>query len=150
MFSLAKKLSRSIHILLAEDNLADVTLIMEAFKSCRTPIQVARVKDGDEALLYLRGQGRYSQSRRPDLILLDLNMPRKSGLEVLSEVKSDPKFQEIPVVVLSNSKMETDVQKAYEAKANFYIAKPSDLDELFAVARYVEDIWLKSIGGPED
>ncbi len=150
MISLANKLSRSIHILLVEDNLADVTLIMEAFKECRKPIQVSRVKDGEEALRYLRGQDRFSQARRPDLVLLDLNIPRKSGLEVLNEVKSDPKLQEIPVVVLTNSKMEADVQKAYESRANFYIVKPTDLDELFVVARYVEDIWLRSVGSPDD
>lgn len=150
MVSLANKLSRSIHVLLVEDNLADVTLIMEAFKGCQKPIQVSRVKDGEEALRYLRGQDRFSQSRRPDLVLLDLNIPRKSGLEVLNEVKADPKLQEIPVVILTNSKMEADVQKAYESRANFYIVKPTDLDELFAVARYVENIWLRSVGNPDD
>lgn len=150
MVSLANKLSRSIQILLVEDNLADVTLILEAFKGCRKPVQVSRVKDGEDALRFLRGQDRYSQSPRPDLILLDLNIPRKSGLEVLNEVKSDPRLQEIPVVVLTNSKMETDVQKAYESRANFYIVKPTDLDELFMVARYVENIWLRGVGSPDD
>ncbi len=111
---------------------------------------MARVKDGEDALRYLRGQDRFSQARRPDLILLDLNIPKKTGLEVLNEVKSDPKLQEIPVVILTNSKMETDVQKAYESRANFYIVKPTDLDELFVIARYVEDIWLKSLGNPDD
>ncbi len=150
MVSLVHKLNRSIHVLLVEDNLADVTLIMEAFKGCQKPIQVARVKDGEEALRYLRGEERYSKAHRPDLILLDLNIPRKTGLEVLNEVKSDPKLQEIPVVILTNSKMETDVQKAYESRANFYIVKPTDLEELYAAARYVEDIWLKSVGTPDD
>ena len=150
MVSLVHKLSQSVHVLLVEDNLADVTLIMEAFKGCQKPVQVARVKDGEEALRYLRGQERYSQSHRPDLILLDLNIPRKTGLEVLNEVKSDPKLQDIPVVILTSSKMETDVQKAYESRANFYIVKPADMDELLGVVRYLEDIWLRSVGSPDD
>jgi CheY-like chemotaxis protein len=150
MVSIANKLSRSVHVLLVEDNLADVTLIMEAFKECQKPIQVTRVKDGEDALRYLKREERYSQSHRPDLILLDLNIPRKTGLEVLNEIKSDPQLNEIPVVILTNSKMQTDVQKAYESRANFYIVKPTELDGLFAVARYVEDIWLKSVDSPED
>ncbi len=150
MISLTQKLSRSIHVLLVEDNLADVTLIVEAFKGCQKPIQVTRVKDGEEALQYLRGQSHLAQTHRPDLVLLDLNMPKKSGLEVLNEIKSDPELKEIPVVVLTNSKMQSDIQKAYESKANFYIVKPSDLDELFGVAKYLETIWLKSVDSPDD
>jgi two-component system, chemotaxis family, response regulator Rcp1 len=145
-----RKIQPSIQVLLVEDNLGDVTLIMEAFKGSKHPIQVTRAKDGVEAMDYLRGQGRYSHASRPDLILLDLNMPRKSGLEVLEEIKSDPRLKEIPVVVLTNSKMDSDVRKAYESKANFYLVKPSDLDELFVAMRYVEDIWLKSVTSGAD
>jgi two-component system, chemotaxis family, response regulator Rcp1 len=145
MTSLARTFTRSLHILRVEDNLGDVTLIMEALKGSKRPIQVSRAKDGDEALDYLRGKGRYVHCVRPDLVLLDLNMPKKSGLEVLEEIKTDPKFRDIPVVVLTNSKLDADVQKAYESRANFYLVKPTDLDELFVAMRYVEDIWLRSV-----
>ena len=150
MVSLAGKLTRSIHVLLVEDNLGDVTLIMEAFKGSKRPIQLDRAKDGEEALHYLRGTGRYAEARRPDLILLDLNMPKKTGLEVLNEIKNDPKLQEIPVVILTNSKLESDVRRSYESRANFYMVKPTDLDELFAAMRYVEDIWLRSVDAEPD
>jgi two-component system, chemotaxis family, response regulator Rcp1 len=150
MVSLAHKIARSIKVLLVEDNLGDVTLIMEAFKGSKRDIQLTRVKDGVEALDYLRRKGRYDHSEQPDLILLDLNMPKKPGLEVLEEIKSDPKLKDIPVVVLTNSKLDTDVRKAYESRANFYMVKPTDLDELFVAMRYVEDIWLRSVAGEAD
>jgi len=150
MTSVTSKIARSIHVLLVEDNLGDVTLIMEAFKGSKRPIQITRAKDGEEALQYLRGTGHYSQVHRPDLILLDLNMPKKTGLEVLEEVKNDSKLKDIPVVVLTNSKLESDVQKAYESRANFYMVKPTDLDELFVAMRYVEDIWLRSVDSEPD
>ena len=150
MVPLTNRISRSIHVLLVEDNLGDVTLIMEAFKGSKKPIRVSRAKDGEEALQYLRGKGHYDQAHRPDLILLDLNMPKKTGLEVLDEIKADPKLMEIPVVVLTNSKLESDVRKSYESRANFYMVKPTDLDELFEAMRYVEEIWLKSVDGELD
>jgi two-component system, chemotaxis family, response regulator Rcp1 len=150
MSLMAHKINRSIKVLLVEDNLGDVTLITEAFRGSKNPVQITRAKDGVEALDYLRGRGRYSKPGRPHLILLDLNMPKKSGLEVLEEVKSDPELMEIPIVVLTNSKLDTDIQKAYESKANFYMVKPSDLDELFVAMRYVEDIWLRSVNSEAD
>jgi two-component system, chemotaxis family, response regulator Rcp1 len=150
METLSNKIRRSIYVLLVEDNLGDATLISEAFKSSKKPILIARVKDGEEALQYLRREGCYDQAFRPDLILLDLNMPKKSGLEVLDEIKSDPKFSEIPVVILTNSKLESDVKKAYETRANYYMIKPSNLDQLFESMRYVEDVWLRSVDSPED
>jgi CheY-like chemotaxis protein len=149
METLSNRIRRSIYVLLVEDNLGDATLISEAFKSSKKPVLIARVKDGEEALQYLRREGGYEKAFRPDLILLDLNMPKKSGLEVLDEIKSDPKFSEIPVVVLTNSKLESDVKKAYETKANYYMIKPSDLDQLFESMQYVEDVWLRSVDSPE-
>lgn len=135
MPSMTQKNGRSIHVLLVEDNPGDVTLIKEVFKTSNRPIQVSRAQDGVEALDFLKDE-------TPDLILLDLNMPKKSGFEVLEEVKRDPRLAEIPVVVLTNSKLDTDVSRAYESRANFYIVKPSDLERLFVALRYVEQTWL--------
>jgi CheY-like chemotaxis protein len=142
MTVLTQSKSRSTQVLLIEDNPGDVTLIKEVFKSSKRPIQVARAQDGVEALDYLRGRGVFHGVPRPDLILLDLNMPKKTGFEVLEEIKTDPWLLEIPVVVLTNSKLDNDVSRAYESKANFYIVKPSDLERLFVALRYVEDTWL--------
>ncbi|HVM33370.1 MAG TPA: response regulator [bacterium] len=135
MTQLTQKDGRSIHVLLVEDNPGDVTLIKEVFKTSSRPIQVSRAQDGVEALDFLKDE-------TPDLILLDLNMPKKSGFEVLEEVKGDSRLAEVPVVVLTNSKLDTDVRRAYEARANFYIVKPSDLERLFVALRYVERTWL--------
>jgi two-component system, chemotaxis family, response regulator Rcp1 len=150
MVSLSEKIIRSIQILLVEDNLGDVTLILEAFKGSKHPVRVTRAKDGEEALRFLRGKGGPDAGYRPDIILLDLNMPRKSGFEVLGEIKGDPRLREIPVVVLTNSKLQDDVRRAYESNANFYIVKPTDLDQLFVAMRYVEDIWLAGVGKVPD
>lgn len=145
MVTVAEKSHRSIHVLLVEDNLGDVVLIKEVFKVSSLPIHVARVKDGDEALDYLACRGKFSKAEKPDLILLDLNMPKRPGLEVLNVVKSDPRLRDIPVVVLTHSKLESDIRRAYENRANFYLVKPADLDELYLAMKYVEDIWLRNV-----
>ncbi|HVZ80407.1 MAG TPA: response regulator [bacterium] len=150
MVSLTKMITRSIRVLLVEDNLGDVTLMMEAFKGCKTPVQVFRVKDGEEAIQYLKRRGVHGDAHKPDLVLLDLNMPKKSGFEVLEEIKDDPALKEIPVVILTNSKLDSDIQRAYESRANFFMVKPSDLDGLFAATRYIEDIWLRSLTALRD
>ena len=149
MNSLTKKVGRSIQVMLVEDNLGDVTLIAEAFKGSKRPLQITRAKDGEQAMEYLTGRNGRCKVR-PDIILLDLNMPKKTGLEVLGEIKSDPKLKDIPVVILTNSKLEEDVRQAYESQANFYMVKPHDLDQLFVAMRYVEDIWLRGIGADPD
>ncbi len=145
MVTSMQKIHRSIQILLAEDNLGDVVLIREVFKAAKRPVHVQRVKDGEEALEYLKRRGRFTEAERPDLVLLDLKMPKKSGIEVLEEIKADPRLVEIPVIVLTNSKLDSDIRKAYEYQANFYLVKPSDLEELYQALRYVEDIWLRSV-----
>ena len=145
MSSFSPKIQRSIKVLLVEDNFGDVTLITEVFKASKRPIQVLRARDGQEAMDYLRRRGRFLHAERPDLILLDLNMPRKSGLETLEEIKTDSQLKDIPVVVLTNSKQDSDVLQAYTHQANFYLVKPTELDELFVAMRYVEDIWLKGV-----
>jgi len=120
-------------------------LLREVFKESKRPIHVARVKDGDEALDYLNREGRFVKAERPDLVLLDLNMPKKSGLEVLDQIKKDPALQAIPVIVLTNSRQESDVRRAYDHHANFFISKPADLQELYLAMRYVENVWLGSV-----
>jgi len=150
MIPLAQKIQRSIQILLVEDNLGDATLLMEVFKASKNPVHLSRVPDGEQALEYIRGKGRYAHVQRPDIVLLDLSMPKKSGLEVLAEIKSDPALEEIPVVVLTHSELQEDVRRAYESKANFYMVKPHDLDQLYVAMRYIEDIWLSHLGKPED
>ena len=145
MATATHKMHRSIQVLLVEDNLGDVVLIREVFKSSKRPIHITRVKDGEEALDYLGQKGRFAKAERPDLVLLDLNVPKKSGLEVLEPVKTNDRLRAIPVIVLTNSKLDSDIREAYERRANFYIVKPADLDELFLALRYVEDIWLRNV-----
>ena|ERR1700679_744882 len=140
-----EKINRSLDILLVEDNHGDAVLTYEAFKSCKIPVDLIRVKDGEEAMLYLRKEGQYAGVHLPDLILLDLNMPKKNGLEVLKEVKGDYQLREIPVMILTSSQSDRDTEDTYEAKANFYIVKPSDLDGFYEVMKYVEEIWLSSL-----
>jgi CheY-like chemotaxis protein len=137
--------SGSVHILLAEDDFADANLTLEIFKKSKIPMEVERVKDGVEALAYLRRQGPYAKARRPDLILLDLNMPRMGGIEVLENIKKDPTLENIPVLILTCSKSDLDRVKAYESKANFFVVKPSDLEQFFAFIKYLEEFWLKGL-----
>jgi CheY-like chemotaxis protein len=136
---------RAVRILLVEDNPGDAALTMEAMKDFKTPVEVTRVPDGEAALAYLSQEGAYSGVPLPDLIFLDLNMPKKSGIEVLSKIKGTPQWEKIPVLVLTSSRADTDIQKAYDSKANFYIVKPPDLFGLFDTMKYVEDVWLKGI-----
>lgn len=137
--------SRAVRILLVEDNPGDAALTLEAMKDFKIPVEVTRVPDGDDALAYLKKEGAYSGVPLPDLILLDLNMPKKSGVEVLAEIKGTPPWEKIPVLVLTSSQAEADIQKAYDSKANFYIVKPPDLFGLFDTMKYVEEVWLKGI-----
>jgi CheY-like chemotaxis protein len=139
---------RPVEILLAEDNAGDVRLTVEALKAGRVQHNLSVVEDGVEALSYLRQQGRYAESPRPDLILLDLNLPRKDGREVLAEIKRDPLLKAIPVVVLTTSTAEQDVLRVYDLYANCYVTKPVDLDGFFAVVGAIEDFWLSVVRRP--
>jgi len=132
-----------IRILSVEDNPADKRLISEILRMSRLPSQVEFVTDGMEALEYLYARGKYRDRRIPDLILLDLTLPRVDGHEVLRTIKTDEKLRRIPVLVLTGSKSHRDVQLSYELHANTYIVKPFDLDELTEVMRGIEDYWLK-------
>lgn len=128
---------------MAEDNPGDVRLAQEALGSGTVPVRLAVTRNGEEALAYLRREGKYSQAPRPDLILLDLNIPRKNGREVLREIKSDPALDCIPVLILTSSQDESDVVQCYKLHANSYITKPIDLAQFRNVVRAIEDFWLK-------
>ncbi len=133
---------RPVQILLVEDNPGDVRLTMEALKEAKVLNKLTVVKDGIEALALLRRQGQYAQAARPDLILLDLNLPRKDGREVLAEIKADDDLKRIPVVILTTSQDEQDVLKTYNLYANCYITKPVDLNQFITVVKSIEDFWL--------
>ncbi len=133
---------RPIEILLVEDNPGDVRLTKEALKEGKVMNILNTVEDGEEALAYLRRQGAYAQATRPDLVLLDLNLPRKSGREVLAEIKEDPDLKRIPVVILTVSEAEQDIIKSYNLHANCYITKPVNLEQFIDVVKSIEDFWL--------
>ncbi|HXL74028.1 MAG TPA: response regulator [bacterium] len=142
MISQTLKEHMPIKVLVVEDNMPDVVLIKEAFKESKRLIQVTVAKDGVEAMDCLRGNGHFISSLRPDVILLDMNLPKKSGLEVLNEIKSDLNLHDVPVIVLSESNSDSDIARAYDSHANFYITKPAELEQLFMAMKYVEKMWL--------
>ena len=137
-----------IEILLVEDNPGDVDLAREALENSKIRNTLSVVGDGEEALAFLHRSGKYAAAPRPDLILLDLNLPRKSGREVLAEIKSDDYFKRIPVVVLTVSKDEEDILASYNLHANCFITKPIDLHQFLRVVRAIEDFWLTIVKLP--
>src|SRR6267143_5395988 len=139
---------RPVDILLVEDNPADARLAAEALRESSFETRLHWASDGVQAMAFLRRQGKDAQAPRPDLILLDLNLPKKDGREVLAEVKSDPSLKRIPVVVLTTSKAEEDILKTYNLHANCYITKPVDLEQFVTVVRYIEDFWLAIVRLP--
>lgn len=134
--------SRTIEILLVEDSATDVMLAKEALAEGKITNHLSVVKDGVEAMAFLHQEGEYSGVPRPDLILLDLNMPRKDGREVLSEVKADENLKQIPVIILTTSKAEQDVLNAYGLHANCYISKPVDFEQFTNVVRVIDQFWF--------
>jgi CheY-like chemotaxis protein len=140
--------ARAIEILMVEDNPGDVRLTQEAMNEARMTTHLSVVVDGVEAMEFLRGEGRFAGSPRPDLILLDLNLPRRDGHEVLVELKSDPDLRSIPVVMLTSSRAEKDVERAYELHANCYIAKPADFQQYMEVVRQIDDFWVSAVTLP--
>ncbi len=139
---------RPVDILLVEDSPADVRLTREALKEAKVLNMLHVVQDGVAALAFLRRQGQYASSPRPDLILLDLNLPRKDGREVLDEIKKDKDLQRIPVVVLTTSRAEEDVLRTYQLHANAYVTKPVDLSQFLGVVRSLEEFWLAVVTLP--
>jgi chemotaxis family two-component system response regulator Rcp1 len=140
--------AKVIEILLVEDSPGDARLAMEALKENKVANVLHWVKDGVEAMEFLHNQGEFSQSPRPDLILLDLNLPRKDGREVLAEIKNDPILKSIPVVILTVSRAEEDILKTYNLHANCFINKPLDLNQFIAVVKSIEDFWLTIVRLP--
>ena len=139
---------KPIEILLVEDNPGDVRLTKEALVDGKVINNLSVVIDGQEAMDFLRKKGKYAKAIRPDLILLDLNLPKKDGREVLQEVKSDPKLKKIPIVVLTTSQAELDVMTSYEHHANCYITKPVDFGQFIKVVKSVENFWFSIVTLP--
>ena len=142
--------TRPIEILLVEDNPGDARLTQEAMKAGKIRNRMHIVEDGVEAMQFLRREGRFAAVPRPDLILLDLNLPRKDGREVLAEVKGDRLLKRIPVVVLPTSKAEEDVLAAYNQHANCYIAKPVDFDQFMKVVKQIDEFWVNVVTLPKE
>ena len=143
-----KRNGEPVEILLVEDNAGDVRLTLEALKEGKVRNNVHVAVDGVEAIAFLRRTGHYAEVPRPDLILLDLNLPKKDGREVLADVKTDPSLKRIPVVVLTTSEAEQDILKSYNLHANCYITKPVDLEKFLGVVRSLEDFWLTIVKLP--
>lgn len=135
-------MERPIDLLLVEDNAGDVRLTQEALKEGPVHVTLHVARDGEEALDFLFQRGKFVDAPRPDLILLDLNLPRKNGREVLSEIKSNLDLRSIPVVVMTTSKAKQDIERAYTLNANCYISKPMELDHFLSVIQSIEDFWL--------
>ena len=135
-------MSRPIEILLVEDNRGDARLTVEALKEGKVRNKLHVTEDGVEAMAFMHREGKYADAPRPDLILLDLNLPKKDGREVLAEIKDDPQLKRIPVVVLTISKAQDDILKTYSLHANCYITKPVDLEQFITVVKSIEDFWL--------
>jgi chemotaxis family two-component system response regulator Rcp1 len=132
----------NVEVLLVEDNPGDVRLIREAFKESGVPANLHVARDGEQAMQYLRREGEFRDSPRPQFVLLDLNLPRKDGCEVLAEIKSAADLRRIPVLILSTSTRHEDIQRAYDLHANCYIPKPPDLDKLVELGREIKAFWL--------
>lgn len=145
-----RQTGRPAEFLLVEDNPGDVRLTREALKECKMRNNLSVVGDGVEALAFLRGEGQYANAPRPDVILLDLNLPRKNGREVLAEIKSDPQLKRIPVVVITSSEAEQDIVATYDLHVNCYVTKPVDLDQFIKVVRSIGSFWLSIVKLPSE
>jgi len=140
--------AKSIEILLVEDNPGDADLAREALQSGKVLNHLHVVADGEAAMAFLRRQGKHASAPRPDLVLLDLNVPKKDGREVLAEIKADPDLKRIPVVILTTSRAEEDILRSYNLHANCYITKPIDLHQFIAVMKSIEDFWFTIVKLP--
>ena len=141
--------TRPVEIMLLEDNPGDVRLTMEALKEAKVSNNLNIVIDGEEAMAFLRKEGKFSNAPKPDLILLDLNVPKKDGREVLKEIKADKNFRFIPVVILTSSQVDEDIINAYDQHANCYITKPVDLDQFMKIVASIEEFWLTIVKLPK-
>jgi CheY-like chemotaxis protein len=143
-----KPAGQPIEVLLVEDDPGDVLLIQEAFEFNKVHNNLSIVADGEQALAYLRREGQYAGAARPDLVLLDLNLPRKDGREVLAEAKGDPSLRTIPIVVLTTSEAEEDVLRSYHLHANAYVTKPVDFERFVAIVRQIDDFFVSVVRLP--
>lgn len=139
-----------VNILMVEDNEGDIILTKRALAKAKLHLVLQVVRDGDEAMRYLLRKGEFTEASRPDIILLDLNLPKKDGREVLAEIKSDDHLRRIPVVILTTSKAEEDVMKTYSLHANCYITKPVDLNEFNKIIQTLEDFWFTVVKLPKE
>ncbi|ACT47037.1 response regulator [Methylotenera mobilis] len=144
------EVSRQVEFLLAEDKPGDVRLTQEALRESKISNNLNVVKDGVEALAFLRKEGPYADAPTPDVVLLDLNLPKKDGREVLAEIKSDPLLKRIPVVIVTSSEAEKDILRTYDLHANCYVSKPVDLDQFIKVIQAIESFWLTIVKLPSD
>ena len=140
--------AKPIEILLVEDSKGDIGLIEEVFEEAKIRNNLHIAEDGEEAILFLNKQGPFSDAPRPDIILLDLNLPKKDGREVLQEVKGDDNLKNIPIVVLTTSKAEEDILRSYNLHANAYVTKPVDFNQFIKVIKSIEDFWLEIVKLP--
>ncbi len=147
---LSRILGQPIQVLLVEDNPGDAHLTRIALQDGKMQIQLSIVEDGVEAMAFLRRQGKYANAAHPDLILLDLNLPKKDGREVLSEIKADEALRRIPVVVLTTSQAEEDILQAYDLSANCYITKPVGFDQFVRIVQSIEDFWFTIVKLPPE
>lgn len=143
-----ERIGKPVQILMVEDNPDDIELTVEALKDAKVGNILEIVRDGVEAMAFLKREGRFQQAPRPDLILLDLNMARKDGREVLREIKTHPHLKRIPVVILTTSQAEEDILNTYDLHANCYITKPVGFDQFLKVVRSIEDFWLTVVKLP--
>ncbi len=148
--TVSPSLARPAEILLVEDSPGDVRLMQEALKEGKVANRISVVGDGVEAMAFLRREGDYADAPRPDLILLDLNLPKKDGREVLAELKADAQLRRIPAVVLTTSRAEEDVLKAYNLHANCYMTKPVDLGQFLDLVKEIEEYWLLMVRLPQE
>lgn len=142
--------ARAVEILLVEDNPGDARLTIEAMRAAKLRNRMHVVEDGVEAMQFLRRLGPFGAVPRPDLVLLDLNLPKMDGREVLAELKADPDLKRIPVVVLTTSESEEDVLRAYNLHANCYVTKPVDFDQFMSVVRQIDSFWIKVVTLPRN
>lgn len=142
--------ARPVEVLLVEDNPGDVRLTREALRDGKVSNNLSVVQDGVEAMRFLRREGPYADAPRPDVVLLDLNLPKKDGRQVLQEIKGDEALRTIPVVILTSSEAERDISGAYALQANCYITKPVDLDQFITVVRSIEDFWFSIVKLPPE
>ena len=142
--------AKPVDILLVEDNPGDVRLTQEALKDAKLAVNLHVVNDGLEAMAFMRKEGQYAGKPRPDIVLLDLNLPKKDGREVLADIKSDPELKRTPVVIVTTSKAEEDIVKTYDLHANCYVTKPLDLDQFIIMVWSIEHFWLTIVKLPTD